>query len=93
MSEVFEKFLVPTLQQIRQSIRGIDESYNNFWDILAELLQNAVDAIRRANAAEPGKISLTIDCVCREISIRDNGCGIAPDKLVELLRPFSTDKV
>lgn len=39
-------FLEPNISQIRKSIKGIDDSYNNEWDILAELLQNAVDAIR-----------------------------------------------
>ncbi len=92
VSEIFLDFLVPTLNQIRQSIRGIDDSYNNFWDILAELVQNAVDAIRRSTASSPGKIELHIDCQQHAISIRDNGCGIAPEKLIELLRPFSTDK-
>ncbi|MDO4270649.1 MAG: ATP-binding protein [Eubacteriales bacterium] len=93
MSEIFKDFLTPTLNQIRQSIRGIDDSYNNFWDILAELIQNSVDAINRAADFTQGEIDLYIDCRRKEISIRDNGCGIAPEKLVELLRPFSTDKL
>ena len=93
MSEVFQDFLIPTLTQIRHSICGIDDSYNNFWDILAELIQNAVDAINRTDPAVQGKIYLHIDCIQKEISIRDNGCGIAPEKLVTFLRPFSTDKL
>ena len=93
MSEVFQNFLIPTLTQIRHSICGIDDSYNNFWDILAELIQNAVDAINRTDPAVQGKIYLHIDCIQKEISIRDNGCGIAPEKLVTFLRPFSTDKL
>lgn len=92
MSEMLQDFLMPTIRQIRQTIRGIDESYNNFWDILAELIQNSVDAINRASAPEQGEIYLKIDCIKKEIFIKDNGCGIEPDKLVELLRPFSTDK-
>lgn len=39
-------FLKPDVLQIKKSIKGIDDSYNNEWDILAELIQNAVDAIR-----------------------------------------------
>lgn len=93
MSEVFQDFLFPTLSQIRHSICGIDDSYNNFWDILAELIQNAVDAINRTDPVVQGEIYLQIDCIRKEISIRDNGCGIAPEKLVTFLRPFSTDKL
>lgn len=92
MSEVISNFLAPSINQIRRSIRGIDDSYNNFWDILAELIQNSVDAIRKSENAACGEIVLHIDCQKGEISIKDNGCGIAADKLIELLRPFSTDK-
>lgn len=92
MEDKYLDFLTPSIQQIRHAIRGIDDSYNNFWDIIAELIQNAVDAIGRSTAGTPGKITLRIDCPKREIGIEDNGCGIDPDKLVELLRPFSTDK-
>lgn len=92
MSEIINNFLTPSLNQIRRSIRGIDDSYNNFWDILAELIQNSVDAIYRTNETNAGEISLHIDCQKKEISIKDNGCGIKADKLIELLRPFSTDK-
>ncbi|MCH4390755.1 MULTISPECIES: hypothetical protein [Staphylococcus] len=45
MSENID-FLKPDVLQIKKSIKGIDDSYNNGWDILAELIQNAVDAIR-----------------------------------------------
>ena len=92
MSEIINDFLTPSLNQIRRSIRGIDDSYNNFWDILAELIQNSVDAIYRTSETNGGEISLHIDCQKKEISIKDNGCGIKADKLIELLRPFSTDK-
>ena len=93
MSKVYQNFLNPSVIQIRQSIRGIDDSYNNFWDILAEFVQNSVDAIGRAENFSNGEIYLCIDCQRHDISIRDNGCGISPDKLVGLLRPFSTDKL
>ena len=60
---------------------------------MAELIQNAVDAINRTDPVVQGEIYLQIDCIRKEISIRDNGCGIAPEKLVTFLRPFSTDKL
>ena len=38
-------FLKSSIKSLRHSIRDIDDSYNNFWDIFAELAQNSVDAI------------------------------------------------
>src|SRR3989338_4513630 len=84
-------FLNPGIDQIRQSIRDIDDSYNNDWDIVAELCQNAVDAIRKSNVAE-GIIKLKIDAQRRAITISDNGIGIEPEQMEYLLKPFSTDK-
>src|ERR1700746_2340246 len=85
-------FLQPNIDQIRHSIRDIDDSYNHSWDVLAELCQNAVDAIRQSSI-DRGQIRLEIDANNKLIMIEDNGVGIDPDKLPELLKPFSTDKV
>lgn len=41
-TQVLDDFLTPGIDQLRTSIRGINDSYNNSWDILAELCQNAV---------------------------------------------------
>lgn len=84
-------FLTPGINHIRKSIRGIDDSYNNEWDILAEILQNAVDAIRK-NGAKYNQIQIIIDAVKKEITVIDNGTGILIEKLPDLLKPFSTDK-
>jgi molecular chaperone HtpG len=84
-------FLQPNIDQIRQSIRDIDDSYNHPWDVLAELCQNAVDAIRQSPIAR-GRIDLQIDARDRSIKISDNGAGIPPQKLPLLLKPFATDK-
>ncbi len=86
-------FLSPDLTNIRHSIKGIIDSYNNPWDILAELIQNSVDAIRqRKDCTEKGKIEIELISREREISIRDNGIGIEPTELPNLLKPFSTNK-
>lgn len=90
--EQFTDFLKPTMSQVRKSIKGIDDSYNNFWDILAELIQNAVDAINTIKGERQGIINIIIDSQMKEIMVTDNGCGIDPEKLPILLRPFSTDK-
>ncbi len=44
------EFLKPSNREIRKSIKDVDDSYNNDWDILAELCQNSVDAIRKKKA-------------------------------------------
>jgi hypothetical protein len=84
-------FLRPDIDQIRHSIRDIDDSYNHSWDVLAELCQNAVDAVRQSTVAR-GRICVDIDARDKSIKVSDNGVGIAPAKLPELLKPFATDK-
>ena len=85
-----EEFLTATTNSIRHSIRDIDDSYNNFWDIFAELSQNAVDAIGKDSS--DGRIEIDVDCRKRNIKFKDNGCGIAADKLPGLLNLFSSGK-
>ncbi|WP_338501715.1 ATP-binding protein [Sphingomonas kaistensis] len=85
-------FLQPDPEQIRHQIRGILDSYSHDWDLLAELAQNAVDAIARERPVK-GHVSLTVDAPNREISISDNGTGIDPAALGRLLGPFGSDKM
>lgn len=84
-------FLVPTINTVRKSIKGIDDSYNNYWDILAELIQNSVDAIKKAEIEE-GRIDIRIDSTTGTISVKDNGVGMRRNDIPTLLSPFSTDK-
>lgn len=90
MSETIE-FLKPTTNQIRHQIRNILGSYNHDWDLIAELAQNSVDAIRLEKPTK-GYIRLSINAPRKQIVIEDNGCGIDPDILPTLLAPFSTNK-
>lgn len=84
-------FLQPTINSIRKSIKGIDDSYNNFWDVLAELLQNSVDAIN-AKPEKKGIINIEINSVEKMIRVIDDGIGIKHDDIPVLLCPFSTNK-
>ncbi|OYX16210.1 MAG: hypothetical protein B7Z09_08420, partial [Brevundimonas diminuta] len=63
-------FLTPDTAQIRHQIKGVLESYSHEWDILAELSQNAVDAIVRANPTR-GHIELSINAQTGTIEIQD----------------------
>lgn len=87
-----KSFLAPDTEQIRHQLRGILESYSHDWDILAELSQNAVDAIVRKCPAK-GHVTVSVDTAKRSIEISDNGVGIDPAQLTKLLRPFGTDKL
>ena len=85
------EFLKPSLREIRKSIKDIDDSYNNDWDILAELLQNSVDAIKKQKPSKP-QIIIDVDSINRSITVQDNGNGIDKNDLPILLAPFSTNK-
>lgn len=83
--------------RIKKQIENIYESYSNPWDILAELNQNSVDAIKEWNSQYPDsdkdhKIELQIERSSNSIEIKDTGIGILPDNLPELLAPNATDK-
>lgn len=75
---------------MRHSIKGIESSYSNYWDVLAELLQNSVVAVNKTD--RKGIIEITIDCRNSSIEVKDNGCGIDGAVLGDLLKPFSTNK-
>lgn len=87
-------FLKYSLSSMRRSIKDIDDSYRNPWDILAELSQNAVDAIKKMQetSEDDGKIIITINSQEESIIFEDNGCGIAYDDLPGLLNLFSSGK-
>lgn len=84
-------FLKPDNNQIRHQIKGIDESYSHEWDILAELVQNSVDAIR-STGSNNGLIEVEINKDLKSIKVRDNGVGISSVDVPILLRPFSSGK-
>lgn len=85
---------------VRRELRGILQSYHHYWDILAELLQNARDAIelrRRDQAAdgqpvEDGKIHIIVDATNRAVEVIDNGTGIRASFVEEVLAPGGGDK-
>lgn len=85
-------FLKPDTAQIRHQIRGILDSYSHEWDLLSELAQNSVDAIRESGV-EKGRIELSINALTRQITLIDNGSGIDPKHVEKLLRPFGSGKV
>ncbi|MCW7490970.1 ATP-binding protein [Leptospira meyeri] len=82
--------------RLRKEIINICDSYNNSSDLLAELIQNSVDAIRKSQEIygkrNDHKINIKINSNERSIFIQDTGLGIPPDLLPELLAPHGTNK-
>ena len=86
----------PSPQRLRRELSNICDSYSHPWDVVAELTQNAVDAIRlhiyRYGSALLHKIGITIDQTSRSISVSDTGIGIGRLEAPELLSPHSSNK-
>lgn len=89
---------VSSARTLRREVQNICESYSHPWDVLAELCQNAVDAImlhqRRFGESAPKlhKIDITLNARERSVFIKDSGVGFAPDHFSEMLAPHGTDK-
>src|SRR5690349_11342681 len=85
---------------VKRELRGILQSYHHYWDVLAELLQNAGDAIERRKAQQAasglsvdvGKIHVIVDATQRSVEVIDNGTGIAASFIEEVLAPGGGDK-
>ena len=84
-------FLPTSDDVLRTMLQGIMESYDNPWDILAELSQNALDAIHKEEPTK-GHLHLKLDAKRAKITFRDNGTGIPPDQLEDLFVPYGTNK-
>ena len=93
-----ENFLLSNPEnRIKRQIENIYESYSNPWDILAELNQNSVDAIKEWEAENEDvdrdhSIEIRIERSSNSIEIEDTGVGILPENLPDLLAPNATDK-
>lgn len=75
----------------RQLIRNIVDSYHHEWDVLAELCQNAVDAIREKNPAK-GEVQVRFDRKNHSIEVTDTGSGMSREKAERALAPNVTFK-
>lgn len=97
MSSPYNFLLNRSINSLRKEINNIINSYNNSWDILSELTQNSVDAIKRYNLhflnnSRDHEIEIKISVPDRKISVRDTGIGIVASKVKEIVAPNGTDK-
>ena len=90
MSELADAFEEIDDSRRRSTIERIVTSYRHPWDIFAELIQNAIDAINaEAEQHRPGEfigdLHIAIDSAQRQITITDNGDGIPSEKVGALI--------
>jgi len=74
----------------RRTVEGILESYHCNYDVLAEAVQNAVDAVEDAKLGglkAPYLIEVTVNLVDNWIGVLDTGIGMSPQ--VEVTSAFA----
>lgn len=86
----------PTVARIRGQIFQAHESYHNDYDILAELIQNAIDAItvrfEENVVGYNGYVSISVNSDDREIAIEDNGIGMSTVQLDKVVQFYESEK-
>ena len=95
-------FPVNPLEQIvtgediqRRAVMGVLESYNSNYDMLAELVQNSVDAIEDAYLLElpkPYTLEVHINLQDNWISVLDTGVGMNRRQAVDAFVPHVSFK-
>ncbi len=79
----------------RRTVGGILESYHSNYDVLAEALQNAVDAVEDAKLADlkaPYLIEVTINLTENWIGVLDTGVGMSPREVASAFAPHVSFK-
>jgi len=79
----------------RRTVEGILESYHSNYDVLAEAVQNAVDAVedaKLANLKAPYLIEVTVNLVDNWIGILDTGVGMSPGEVTSAFAPHVSFK-
>src|SRR5271154_1587372 len=79
----------------RRTVEGILESYHSNYDVLAEGIQNAVDAVEDAKLAElkpPYLIEVTVNLAQNWIGMLDTGVGMSPQEVTSAFAPHVSHK-
>ena len=75
----------------RREISNILRSYTGYYDLFAELIQNALDAVEKRGLDEDSKFQrsvwVDIDLQNHTVRVTDNGCAMDLDQLRQFLRP------
>jgi hypothetical protein len=75
----------------KREIANILRSYTGYYDLFAELLQNALDAVERRLAEGISDYApavwVKVDLRNHSVEVTDNGCAMTLDQLKQFLRP------
>ncbi|WP_434300640.1 hypothetical protein [Corallococcus exiguus] len=77
----------------RREITNILKSYTGYYDLFAELIQNALDAVDRRRREQPEKttyqpeIRITINMKQPSVTVVDNGCGMDLQQFRQFTKP------
>ena len=80
VSETKKRVKVFQAADIAKMYSNIFDAYHNDSDLLAELLQNAVDSIRMEKTDNP-LVEITFNQKKQSLSVKDNGIGMLPEDL------------
>lgn len=86
------EFLTETIStnRLQTEARNILDSYSHTWDVLAESLQNSVDAIEQNVKATPDAhalIQIVFNANLRSVEVSDTGVGMSPEQVMSVLAP------
>ncbi|BEP13278.1 hypothetical protein acdb102_15890 [Acidothermaceae bacterium B102] len=82
----------------KNTVRNVLDSYTGRFDVLAEAVQNSMDALEKRWGSvkefgdETPKLVVHLNATNDEIIVRDNGVGIESSKLLEALVPHLSPK-
>jgi hypothetical protein len=79
----------------RRTVEGVLESYHSNYDVLAEAVQNAVDAVEDAKLTDlkpPFLIEVTVNLSENWIGILDTGVGMSPEEVTSAFAPHVSFK-
>jgi signal transduction histidine kinase len=60
--------------------------------VFSNVIDNAIDAMEGVTSERRIEMSIQTGDAIATVRVRDNGCGIAPDKIAKIFNPFYTSK-
>ncbi len=81
--------------EVESNVPGVNGDPAHLQQVLVNLLNNAIDAVMERHGTHGGAVFVTAGPAENgkvSISVGDNGCGIHPDDLEKVFRPFFTTK-
>jgi hypothetical protein len=74
----------------KREISNILKSYTGYYDLFAELIQNALDAVEKRVEQDgylDGQVWVSVDLKQQIVTVTDNGCGMDEAQFKQFLRP------